>query len=286
MSTEPESPSASDTVMWYERPAAEWTHALPVGNGRLGGMVFGGVDVERIQLNEESVWSGSPQDADNPAGREALAEIRRLLFVGKYVEAQELTYAKMICLGKGSGFAMGANLPYGSYQTLGDLTLKFDYGAPGPLREYRRELNLDSAIATTGFRIGDVSYRREVFCSHADQALVVRVTADRPGAISLDISLGREACAVVTRDGDNQLVMTGRTPDGRGGDGLRFTARLCVQTEGQGEGASIPESRSDSGTIRVQGADAVTLLLTAGTNYDMKNPPTYLGVDPAVRVST
>ena len=117
----------ADIELWYDHPAGgpdPWVQALPVGNGRLGGMVFGGVAVERIQLNEESVWSGSPQDADNPAGPEALPRIRALLFAGRYVEAQKLTYEAMVCRGQGSGFANGANIPYGSYQTLGDLTLR------------------------------------------------------------------------------------------------------------------------------------------------------------------
>jgi alpha-L-fucosidase 2 len=276
MSTDGQDNPDRDFVLWYDRPAAEWVHALPVGNGRLGGMVFGGVEVERIQLNEQSVWSGSPQDADNPAGREALPEIRRLLLAGRYVEAQELTYQKMICLGQGSGFAMGANLPYGSYQTLGDLTLK---GAvAGVVTEYRRELDLGSAVATTTFRVGRARITREVFASHPDQVLVVRIAADQPGALSLAVTVARVAGAVTSPDGDDGLVMTGRTPDGRGGEGLRFVARLRAMTQ---EGTVT----AAGDTLTFQNADAVTLLLAAGTNYDMKSPPTYLGADPDARVS-
>src|SRR5262252_9890838 len=113
-----------EAVLWYDHPAAGWVEALPVGNGRVGAMVFGGVGTERLQLNEESVWSGSAQDADNPDGRAALPEIRRLLLAGDYLAAQKLTYEKMVCRGEGSGHALGADLPYGSYQTLGDLTLE------------------------------------------------------------------------------------------------------------------------------------------------------------------
>src|SRR5262245_2291858 len=159
MQDPPDSPR--DDVLWYEQPASEWTAALPVGNGHLGAMVFGGTDRERIQLNEESLWSGSPQDADNPAGREALPRIRELLLAGKYVEAQELTYRTMVCRGQGSGFASGADLPYGSYQTLGDLTLGLVGAGSEPPSDYRRQLDLGTAVAATRFRLGGVSYARE-----------------------------------------------------------------------------------------------------------------------------
>ncbi|MCC7495398.1 MAG: glycoside hydrolase family 95 protein [Fimbriimonadaceae bacterium] len=119
---------ADDLTLWYRQPApsldaAGWNQALPVGNGRLGAMVFGGVRRERLQLNEDSVWSGGPQEADNPDALAALPEIRRLLFEGKYVEAQRLTYAKMVCRGPGSGSGNGAKVAFGSYQSLGDLQI-------------------------------------------------------------------------------------------------------------------------------------------------------------------
>src|SRR5260370_40241285 len=110
---------------------------MPVGNGRLGGMVFGGIAEERIQLNEESLWSGSPQDADNPEALRYLPAIRQLLFEGKYAEAQKLTYEHMACKGEGSGRGNGARVPYGSYQTLGNLRIRFE--AHGAASEYRRE---------------------------------------------------------------------------------------------------------------------------------------------------
>ena len=167
--------------------------------GAWAAMVFGGVSVERIQLNEESVWSGSPQDADNPAGREALPRIRELLFAGRYVEAQELTYQAMVCLGQGSGFADGANIPYGSYQTLGDFTLRLlGAGAGATPLEYRRSLNLDTAVATTGFVVDGVRHTREVLASRPAGALVVHWTVDRPGALSFEVELSRIARATTT----------------------------------------------------------------------------------------
>ena len=271
--------------LWYDHPASgsdPWIEALPVGNGRLGGMVFGGVGVERIQLNEESVWSGSPQDADNPAGREALPRIRELLFAGRYALAQKLTYETMVCLGQGSGFADGANIPYGSYQTLGDLTLRLlGRGGGATPADYRRSLNLDTAVATTTFVLDGVRHTREVFASRPDQTLVVHWTVGRPGALSFEVELSRIAratTAAVSGDGGmayDELVMEGATPDGRGGAGLHFVARVRAQVTGKA--ASV---MSTGNRLLIRGADAVTLRLTAATNYDMKAPPTYLSGDP------
>jgi alpha-L-fucosidase 2 len=267
----------SDYVLWYEQPAARWVEALPLGNGRLGGMVFGGVREERIQLNEESVWSGSAQDADNPEAKAALPHIRELLLARDYVEGERLTFQKMVCRGAGSGKGAGAKVPFGSYQTLGDLKITQLVGA-GAATDYRRDLDLDSAIATTTFRLGDARYRREVFASHPDQVLVVRFTADRPGRLSLDVSLSRVASAVTSAAGA-ELVMSGHTPDGRGGEGLRFVARL----EALPEGGTVTATGD---TLAVRGADAVTLLLAARTDHAQASPPTYRHGDPDGRAST
>ena len=116
-------PQPSGLALWYDRPAGPWIEALPIGNGRLGCMVFGGVDTERLQLNEDSVSSGSPEDSDNPAALAALPEIRRLLFEGKFPQANALALQKLICRGGGSGFASAANLPFGCYQTLNTIMM-------------------------------------------------------------------------------------------------------------------------------------------------------------------
>lgn len=132
-----------DLVLWYDKPAGQWLEALPVGNGRLGGMLFGGVKVERLQVNEVSLSSGSPQDSDNPDALAALPEVRRLLWEGQYTEASALAIRRLICQGAGSKFAAAANVPFGCYQTMGDLTLTFDHrGAPA---DYRRTLDLATA---------------------------------------------------------------------------------------------------------------------------------------------
>jgi len=266
---------AADLRLWYSEPATvagekesgwswqnsrAWTRALPIGNGRLGGMVFGGVPTERIQLNESSLWSGWPQDADNPEAAVALPEIRRLLFEGKYTEAQKLTFEKLVCRGPGSGSGNGARGPYGSYVTLGDLRIAFDGQAS--CTGYRRELDLSTALATVAYRADGVAYRREAFASAPDHALVIRLTADRPRAITFAATLSRPECAEVRSDGPRGLAMRGVLSDGKG---LRYVARLRAVAQG----GSV--SASDAG-IRVEGANAVTLIVCAGTSFRGGDP--------------
>lgn len=280
--------AAEDLRLWYRQPAPPpvkadpgwenspgWMQALPIGNGRLGGMVFGGIQDELIQLNEDSLWSGSPQDADNPKALEALPEIRRLLFAGKYREAQELTYRRLACIGRGSGGGNGADIPYGSYQTLGDLRLHFEH--PDAATDYQRALDLDTAVATVRYRVGDVAFTRETFVSAADQVLVLRLAAERPGQLRFSVSLSRLERATTVAEGPNGLKMSGRLSNGRGGDGVSYAAHLRVQTEG---GAV----HADGSQLRVEGATSAILLLAAGTDY-RPVPPTYLGGEGAVRAA-
>jgi alpha-L-fucosidase 2 len=146
--------SGAEVELWYKQPARSWVEALPVGNGRLGAMVFGGVPTERLQLNEDTLWLGGPQDSDNPAALAALPKIRELLFAGKYGEAQHLTNHTQIC-------KPGSDALFGSYSTLGELEIEFtDHDSP---EDYRRELSLDDAIVRVSYRIGDAKYRRETF---------------------------------------------------------------------------------------------------------------------------
>src|SRR5262245_59875470 len=174
---------SSDLRIWFDAPAAQFTQALPLGNGRLGAMVYGGVDEERFVLNESSLWSGGRQDADRPDAAQYLPEIRRLLMAGKNVEAEKLVYEHFTCQGRGSGFGRGRDVPYGSYQVLGNLRLAFQNGA-GEMRGYRRELNLADAVARVEYERGDVKYGRTIFVSAPDEAIVMRLTADRPGHIN------------------------------------------------------------------------------------------------------
>lgn len=245
-------------MLWYRKPATVWVEALPVGNGRLGGMVFGGVPQECLQLNEDSLWSGGPQDADNPAALEALPEIRRLLFWGKYAEAQKLTYERLVCRGHGSGHGGGARTPFGCYQTLGDLKLAFD--GQNSVNDYRRELDLNSAVVRVAYRVGDASFTREVFSSAPDQVLVIRLTCNRPGRISFTATLSRQECATAKAASPDQLVMGGQLFNGERTNGMEFVARLRALNEDGNVTAA-------NDGLRVENANAVTLLLTAATDY-------------------
>ncbi len=255
-------------VLWYAKPAEQWIEALPVGNGRLGCMVFGGVDGERLQLNEDSVWSGSPGDNDNPDALAALPEVRRLLFAGKYQQADALACQKLICKGVGSKRGNGASTPFGCYQTLGDVTLTFD--AQGQPSAYRRELDLDTAIAKVTYRLGDAVFTRAVFSSAPSQVLAVRITCDKPGRISFTARLTRPERFVTAAEGSDGLVMSGQMNDGKGGAaGLKYIARLKAVAESG-------KLNTAKNSLRIERADAVMLLLTAATDYRLQ-PPAYRG---------
>ncbi|MBM4029561.1 MAG: glycoside hydrolase family 95 protein, partial [Planctomycetes bacterium] len=223
--------ASANLKLWYRQPARQWTEALPLGNGRLGAMVFGGVQQDRLQLNEVSLWSGSPQDADNPEALAALHEIRRLIFAGQYTQANALAARKLICQGAGSARARSAKLPYGSYQTLGDVTFTFD--GPEQASDYHRRLDLDSATAGVRFRQGDATFTREVFSSAADQVLAVQLTCDKPGRISFTAELKRPERFTTIADGADGLMMAGQMDDGIAGDsGIRYVVRLRARAEG------------------------------------------------------
>ncbi len=278
-----------DLTLWYKAPAKEWNEALPVGNGRLGAMVFGGVERERIQLNEQTLWDGYPRNCDNPEALAALPEVRRLLFEGHNEEATKLASEKM--LGKPSGVR--------SYQTLGDLIIESPgasspgnaeaapTGSPGDpetagsgaaagkdsaaLEGYRRDLNLDSAIAETRYTdamTGAVITRR-VFSSARDQVIVVRMDCDIPGAIRARISLSRPQDAVCESEGDDGLVLRGRIsrPHHETGlaAGMRFEALARASTRGG-------RVASKDGVLTITGADSATIILAAGTDFRGNDP--------------
>ena len=276
--------------IWYETPAlasvgdtpydawhddAEWLKALPLGNGALGAMVFGDVNRERIQLNEESMWSGSPQQSDNPEAARHLDRIRKYLFEGKYKEATDLTNCSQICTGQGSGGGYGAQTQFGCFQTLGDLWIDFHQDET-PYSNYRRELDLSTGIATVCYRQNGVNYKREIFISYPDQVMVVRLSADRPARFSLDCSMTRPERFSVRNEG-TQLVMQGALADGKDGNGLRYMARL----EMVNRGGTVSRT---NGRISVKEADEVLLLLAASTDYRLDYPE-YSGRDYATQTA-
>jgi alpha-L-fucosidase 2 len=246
-------------TLWYRQPAREWEEALPIGNGRLGAMVCGGVANELLQLNEDTLWEGYKRNADNPASLKALPEIRRLLFEGKNEEATRLAAQTM----------MGIPHRIKSYQPLANLLLDFP-DTPAAMN-YRRELNLDTAIAGVRYQIGDATFIREVFASAPDHVLVARFVADKPGRLTLNLTLSREKDAEVLLDPTqtNRLILRGRilvqytnaTPV----PGMRFEAQvLALPTGGK--------LTSSQGKLSITGADSLVLLIAGATDYRGDEP--------------
>jgi alpha-L-fucosidase 2 len=254
------SAASPDTTLWLAKPAKNFLESTPLGNGRLGAMDFGGIEEERIALNEDSLWSGSVQNADRTNAAAALPEIRRLLLAGKNAEAEKLVNHNFTCAGRGSANGHPGEVPYGSYQTLGDLRLKFSYANTNDATDYRRELDLSTATAHTEFSRGGVKFVREIFVSAPDRAVVMRLTADRPGQIFFDATLDRPE-RFQTVGVQNELLMTGALTNGAGGDGVKYAARLRVLN--QGGKISLA-----GGKISVSGADDAVLLVTAATDYE------------------
>ena len=277
--------SVSPLRIWYAHPAnaltdaqkrgrdddAEWLKALPIGNGFLGGMVYGDVSKERIQLNEKSLWSGSPENGNNPEAFEALGKIRQLLWDGKYKEATDLTVKTQICKGAGSGKGNGANVPYGSFQTLGDWWL--DFGKTAPYSEYHRELDLTSGIVKISFLQNGIRFTREIFASFPDRALVMRITSDKKGSVSFNTTLTRPE-RFKTVAANDHLLMSGILDNGKGGPGMEYAVRLKAM-------AKNGSVKLNKDTLTVKNADAVTLVLTASTNYKLSFPD-YKGSDPTI----
>lgn len=255
--------SAGAIDLRYARPAEKWTEALPVGNGRLGAMVFGGIDRERLQINEETLWSGGPREWNNPDAPAVLAEVRAALFAGDYVKADALCK-------KMQG-------PYNqSYLPLADVWL--DFGNNGESKDYQRSLDLDSAVATTRFSTGGVTQTREVFASHPDQLIVTRVSADRAGALDFTLTASSLLRFAVHTEGQDTLVLSGRAPshvdpnyfrtenpvvydESPDPEGMLFELRVRVVATGG-------KVSADGSSLTISGADAATLLISAGTSYN------------------
>lgn len=246
--TPPAEPSPH--MLWYRQPAEKWTEALPIGNGRLGGMVFGGTARERIQLNEGTLWAGAPYDPVNPLARETLARIRALVFAGRIAEAESLTDQALLGRPKGQ-------MPY---QGLGDLRL--DFPLRGAVTGYRRMLDLDSAVATTRFTIDGADHVRQVIASPIDQVIAIHLTTSDPRGVDVDISFASPQAGATTRsDGRAGLVMTGGNGDREGiKGGLSFAARLSVQADGGT--VAVPGDR-----LSVRGARAATLMIAMATSF-------------------
>jgi alpha-L-fucosidase 2 len=247
---------------FFDSPARIWEETLPLGNGRLGLTPDGGVDKETFVMNEISLWSGGKQDADNPNAYRSLPNIRRLLFDGRNDEAQALMYETFVCKGAGSGNGNGANVPYGTYQLLGNLTLNYTY-----LREpndsvssYTRELNLQDATATLSFKKGSVNYTREAFTSFSGDLGVIRLSADVSNALNFSVGMNRPERYTISTSGKD-LVMTGQLNNGTDGMGMKYGARVRILLP---KGGSILASDT---SVSVQNASEAVLLVSMATDY-------------------
>ncbi len=252
----------SPLTLWYREPASDWLKALPVGNGRLGAMVFGSLPTERLQLNEESLWAGHRRSTVNPEAVEHLDEVRGLLFEGRHEEAETIAEAHLF----------GEPKRMKPYQTLGDLWLTFE-GHEG-VTGYLRRLDPTTGIATVDYRYGLAQYHREVFCSAVDQVLVVHCTRTNlrhtdtllksgwSSGIQLAAKLDRPADFEVEPLGADTLRMFGRID---GGSGVSYEVRLKAIADGAVIGF-------DGDRLVIDGADEVTLLLVAASGYHDREP--------------
>ncbi|WP_433796748.1 glycosyl hydrolase family 95 catalytic domain-containing protein [Actinoplanes sp. CA-252034] len=242
--------AAGDLALWYDESAGtDWLRALPIGNGRLGAMVFGNVDTERLQLNEDTVWAGGPYDSANTRGAGNLAEIRRRVFADQWIPAQDLINQTM----------MGSPAGQLAYQPVGDLRLAF--GSATGASQYQRALDLTTATATTTYVQNGVRYQREVFASAPDQVVVTRLTADRDGSISFTATFASPQRTTVSSPDSATIALDGvsGTMEGIVGS-VRFLALAGVSVTGG-------TVSSSGGTLRVSGATSVTVLVSIGSSY-------------------
>jgi alpha-L-fucosidase 2 len=258
---QPQNEPLSDLTprLWYRQPAANWNQALPIGNGRLGAMVFGGVQEERLQLNEDTVWAGEYRDRVNPQAAASLPEVRRLLMAGRGGEAQALADKTMI--------ATTNRMP--PYQTAGDLLLSFP--RQGTFTGYERDLDLDTAVAHVRYSSGGVGYTREVFASAVHQAIVIRLAGDAPGRLSFSASLRRDRDGVTRTVGADRLVMQGWALPLMANHGLERQTGVGfhVMTQVIPSGGRV---RAEGVRVFVEDADSAILVVAAATTFREADP--------------
>lgn len=242
----------NNLTLWYQKPAEKWTDALPVGNGGLGAMVFGGVARERIQFNEETLWDGGPRDTTNPKALAALPKVQQLLFEDKNDEATKLAGETML----------GIPERIKSYQSLGELVIDFSHD--GEITDYRRELNLDTGIARTTYRCGNTTFTREVFATAVNNLIAVRIECDRAAQLNIRTTMTRQQGAICNGIHLDTLRLDGECSD----EGMRFSAYVRTWEEG-----GVLSNRND-GWLSLRSADAVMFLIAAATSYVNQNDAT------------
>jgi alpha-L-fucosidase 2 len=236
-------------LLWYDKPAQEWTEALPIGNGRLGAMIFGVPASEQLQLNEDTLYAGAPYDPNNPEALRALPEARRLIFEGRYKEAHDLVGARM----------MANPIKQMPYEPVGDLKLLFPQHENAT--DYRRQLDLNTAVATVSYKAGATTFTREMFASPVDQVIAVNLTANQPNQLNFSARFETPQKAIATTDGPRTLILRGVNGDAFGiKGGLKFEARVLVLARGG-------EATAKKDRIAVKNADSAQLLIVAATSY-------------------
>ncbi|MEU7938185.1 glycoside hydrolase family 95 protein, partial [Microbispora bryophytorum] len=242
--------AANDLALWYDESAGtDWLRALPIGNGRLGAMVFGNVDTERLQLNEDTVWAGGPYDQSNTRGAGALGQIRQLVFQNQWSQAQSLIDQNML----GNPSAQLA------YQTVGNLRLTF--GSSSGVSEYSRVLDLTTATTTTSYLQNGVRYKREVLASAPDQVIAIRLTADRGGSITFSATFDSPQRTTRSSPDGTTVALDGVSGDQRG---LSGKVKFLALAKAVADGGSVSSS---GGTLQVRNANSVTVLISIGSSY-------------------
>ena len=254
--------------LWYNKPASEWNEALPVGNGRLGAMIFGDTAKETIQINEESIWAGSKINNNNPKALANLPILQQAIFGGDIKRAEEIA---------GSCF-IGTPPRIRSYQPLGTLSINYDW--TGSVSDYRRSLNISSGIATTSFKVNGEPVTVKVFSSAADNLIVIEITSKGSGSVNCSLELVREKDAVINADNNGRIYLKGQIVDqddpltGPGGRHMRFAAQARVRVN---KGKIISSGK----IMEVSGASEVTIILTAATDYNVHNLDIDSSFDPS-----
>ena len=238
---------AGDLKLWYKQPAKTWVEALPLGNSRMGAMVYGGTAREELQLNEETLWGGGPYRNDKPEAFENLKQVRELIFADKNAEAQQLIQ---------EAFYSGKNgMPY---QTIGSLII--ESAGHEKATNYYRDLDLERAVATTRYKVDGVNYQREVFASFPDNVIIVRLTADQPGKLNFKVGYESPLDYKVSRKG-KKLVLTG---NGKDHEGVKGVIRMETQTQANVDGGTM---KVEEQKIVVEGATTATLYISTATNF-------------------
>lgn len=246
-------------ALWYTQPAKIWEETIPLGNGHLGMTPEGGVFKDKIVLNDITLWSGSPQDANNYNAAKSLPQIRSLILAGRNDEAQDLVNRDFVCKGPGSGGAQ-----WGKFQTLGELNIEFSYPEKGKAAEtafsnYKRSLSLGSAVSTVVYTLNGVNYKREYFSSFGDDVDVIRISADQPGKLNCKLALSRPERFELKTEGQ-ELQLAGQLDNGTDGKGMQYLARLRAVNKGG-------TVKTEGAALRIADATEIVIYISAATDF-------------------